>query len=253
MPCPAGADTTRQPNSAHTTTTSANTPVQQSLDATRRTALVINPSSRRNFQADSEAQLRFIPIQISSFFLEPLNQAFRQLTTADQDRQITRLPRAAAQMAGIFKQMNDGLRELEQVANTDVKRRLGEVRARLESFRAQLVSTTNELAQSITTGIIDTLQSTLPQLLTRSLGVQALSVPGRFAQPLQALGALQATEAALGQAGITDVAGIQAQISRLVEGIVTDALSILSSTFLHKHGHDRLCWVSPPRTEHRLA
>ncbi len=58
-------------------------PVQQALDTALRDALLIQSSSRKNFERDIQAQLQFIPLQISSHFLQPLTQAFRQLSTRD--------------------------------------------------------------------------------------------------------------------------------------------------------------------------
>ena len=55
-------------------------------------------SSRKNFQQDIETQLAFIPLQISSHFLQPLEQALDQLQTTDLKTQMRQLPASAAQM-----------------------------------------------------------------------------------------------------------------------------------------------------------
>jgi hypothetical protein len=110
-------------------------------------------SGHDNVSQDIEAQLTVIPLQISSVFLDPLVQAFGRLAGTGLDRQLESFAGNVAQMAGIFKQISDGLDQLAATENADVKSRLSEVRVRLQSFRERLVTETVRIADEIVTQV----------------------------------------------------------------------------------------------------
>lgn len=203
-------------------------PAQEALDTALRQALVLNSSSRENMARDIEDQLRTVVVQVGTFFLAPMLDAFRQLEDADLETQIQRLPVAVGQLATVFRELNNAFTEAQNAENADVTRVFGEIQDRLNTFRQRLVEQTTAIAGEIVDGVIQASQQTLQQVLGRSLLVQQLSIPGLFTQPLQAAGSLQGAAEQLGAAGL-DFSPIQAQLERLFTTVINDAFTLIGN------------------------
>jgi DNA repair exonuclease SbcCD ATPase subunit len=203
-------------------------PARQALDDALKNAITINSSSAKNFQRDIEEQTKFLAVQVASYFLDPLNRAAEQLLSAPLQQQIDRFTPTVAGMADVFKTMSSRIEELSRAGNTDVLRALSAVRNRVENFQNQLVEVAGQLATSIVDGVTKAGEQATDKLLTQSLQVQALNVPGVFAQRLQAATALRTGQEALGAAGL-DFSAIQQQLERLFTSVITDAFRVIDN------------------------
>jgi hypothetical protein len=174
--------------------------------------------------------LTFLPIQLSSYFLQPLIEAFQQLSTVDLEHQIAQLPLLTMGLVSVFTGMNQQIDSLSQFENDDVKRRIPEVQARLTKFRENILRSTESLMSQIATGVIAAMDTAVATVREQSLQIQALSVPGAFAQPLGAIAALRQTREALGplQVSAADLRGIDTQIQRIMGAAVTNATQIVA-------------------------
>jgi len=124
---------------------------QQALEEGIAGALTLNSANAKRLEEDIKEQLAFIPIQIGSSFLAPLNEAFQQLTTADLDTQIRLLPAASQGMVNVLKTFNVAIAELEKVANDDVERNLSPVKTRVTAFMQNFANDlTNSLKAALT-------------------------------------------------------------------------------------------------------
>lgn len=213
---------------------------QDALNRALAQSLTLNSSSAKNFQKDLEEQTHFVAVQISSFFLKPLHDAFRQLETAELKDQIARLPGATEGMVQVFKGMNAQLEELSKVANTDVLRQLSSVRSRVEIFGTQLADSTHVIAISIVDQITKALTTQAENLLDQPLAKQITDFTDVMDQSFQALTALKAAQSSLTSVGL-NAGGVTDQIARLTgimvktagdvsTQIVTGALADLSTS-----------------------
>jgi tape measure domain-containing protein len=203
--------------------------VTDSLNRALEQMIPVQSSSAENMAKDIEDQLKFIPIQIATTFLDPLIDAFGQLEGVELDQQIQALPVTVGKMASIFTTLRRELDALgSTVANADVASRLAEMYTRLDRFRGQILNETIDLTEAIVDGVIAQTAQALPALLATSAQTMALSLPGFFQQPLQALGSLQGAQAQLEAVGIMDTGPIQDQIARLAASIIEDAVTVMA-------------------------
>ena len=204
---------------------------QRALNDAMANALRINSSSAENFQKDMEEQVKFVGVQVGSFFLRPLTEAFRQLESADLSEQISRLPQTTQGMVSVFKTMNEKLDELSKVSNTDVLRQLSSVRNRVEDFGNALSDTVRVIATDIVDSISDQLIAQANVLLDAPLAKQIRDFGAVMNQSFGALESLRVSRTALQDAGL-NTSGINAQFERLstlmVETAGTVAKDIVS-------------------------
>jgi phage tail tape-measure protein len=197
-------------------------PTAQALKDAMANALVINSSNAKKMEADVQAQLQFIPVQIASYFLRPLNEAFRQLETATLDEQLERLPASIQGMIQVFQDMNEQLNQLAGVANTDVLRQLSEVRNRVEDFGNALADTARVISASIVDQTLSQLEADLTAMIDLPLAERIIEFAALFQDSLQALATLRFTADQIGGAGL-DATGVEAQWTRLAEAVMTEA------------------------------
>lgn len=196
-------------------------PTQEALDLSLANALKVNSSSAKNMERDLEEQLKFIPLQIATFFLAPLNDAFNQLKGQDLTSQLTKLPETVGNLVGIWGGMTDELDELmTTLENSDVRRRVAEVYGRLNRFADAVVATAGDLADEMV------------------MAVEGLGLDEQIQRLPQAAASLAQTFELLntGFAELGDVQpGLQAFGATVVEGLAGAAELVVSRVTTELH------------------
>jgi hypothetical protein len=203
-------------------------PTQDALNAAMAAVKPINSSNRQNLARDMQEQVKFVGVQMASFFLDPLNAAAEQLQGAELETQIQRFGPTIAGMSQVFNTMNAQIEELSQAANTDVLRQLSAVRNRVEDFGNQLVEVAGQLATEIADGVTRKGQEATEKLLTQSLEVQALTAPRAFTERLQAIASLQQALSNLGATQL-DFSAVGDQLNRIIVSVIEDAFTVIDT------------------------
>ena len=190
-------------------------PTNDALQQALQNIQPLNSANAKKMNQDITEQLRFINVAIVGGLLEPINLAFDQLRDLGTlEEQIVQLPGKTSGLLAIFTNLNKQLSDMGGSKNTDVLRQLSGVKSQVEQFGIRVANTAARVAETITNGIIETLQATV----VPTLAGQITQFSGLMNESLRALNSLRSTQQILDQAGLAS-GGVASQIDRLAEVI----------------------------------
>lgn len=161
---------------------------QQALEQTLNDIIRINSANRNRLAQEISDQTFLAQTQMVAGLLGPVTDALAQVTALPIEEQIGRLPQATQGLVALLQGLEQAFQKLSESANSDVQRRLPQLRDQINAFHARIVSLTIDsirraFEQEAAAGI--ELAAALPQAVAAlDPFLTQISALSQLAQPL---------------------------------------------------------------------
>ncbi|HXH11148.1 MAG TPA: tape measure protein [Alphaproteobacteria bacterium] len=161
---------------------------QQALEQTLNDIIRLNSANRHRLVQEISDQTFLAQTQMIAGLLGPVGDALAQVTALPIEQQIARLPEATQGLVALLQGLEQAFAKLSESANSDVQRRLPQLRDQINAFHARIVSLTIDsiqraFAEEAAAGI--QLAAALPQAVAAlDPFLQQISALSQVAQPL---------------------------------------------------------------------